>query len=95
MTLIKETMIDSVQNRCHLSRSQATKAVETLLEAIKRTLESGEDILISGFGKFCVKEKKGRKGRNPQTGEDLMLRPRRVVAFQCSTVLKDKINGKG
>ena len=94
MTLIKETMIDSVYNRCDLSRSQATKAVETLLEVIKRTLESGEDILISGFGRFCVKEKKERKGRNPQTGEDLMLRPRRVITYQCSSVLKDKINGK-
>jgi integration host factor subunit alpha len=95
MTLIKETIIDSVYNHCGLNRSQAKKAVETLLEAIKRTLESGEDVLISGFGKFCVKEKKERKGRNPQTGGDLMLRPRRVVTFQCSSVLRDKINVTG
>jgi len=94
MTLIKEKMIDSIYNRCDLSRPQATKAVETLLEVIKSTLESGEDVLISGFGKFCVKEKKARRGRNPQTGGDLMLKPRRAVTFQCSTVLKDKINGK-
>ena len=95
MTLTKDTMIDSICDGSDLSRSKATKAVETLLEVIKRTLESGEDVLISGFGKFCVKEKERRKGRNPQTGEDLMLRPRRVVTFQCSSVLKDKINGKG
>ena len=95
MTLTKETMIDNVCNHCGLSRSQATKAIERLLEIIKKTLEFEGDILITAFGKFCVKEKKARRGRNPQTGEDLMLRPRRVVSFQCSTVLKDKINGKG
>ena len=95
MTLTKDTMIDSVYNGCDLSRSQATKVVETLLEVIKSTLESGEDVLISGFGKFRVREKKARRCRNPQTGGDLMLRPRRVVTFQCSTVLKDKTNGKG
>ena len=94
MTLTKETMIDRVYNRCGLNRPQATKAVETLLEVIKRTLESGEDVLISGFGKFRVREKKARRGRNPQTHGDLTLRSRRVVTFQCSSVLKDKINGK-
>jgi integration host factor subunit alpha len=56
--------------------------------------EDGDDVLISGFGKFCVKEKKERKGRNPATGDDLMLAPRRVVTFQCSGVLKDRVNGK-
>ena len=71
-----------------------TKVVETLLEVIKSTLESGEDLLISGFGKFRLREKKARRGRDPQTGGDLMLRPRRVVSFQCSTVLRDKINDK-
>jgi len=60
---------------------------------MKNTLENGEDILISGFGKFCVKDKKERRGRNPQTGEDKMLGARRVVTFKCSGVLKDKING--
>jgi len=56
--------------------------------------ESGEDVLVSGFGKFCVKDKAERKGRNPATGETLMLKPRRVVTFQCSGKLRDKINGK-
>jgi integration host factor subunit alpha len=69
--------------------------MESILETIKMTLESGEDVLISGFGKFCVKEKKGRRGRNPQTGDDLMLGSRRVVIFKCSSLLKGKINGKG
>jgi integration host factor subunit alpha len=69
--------------------------MESILKTIKMTLESGEDVLISGFGKFCVKEKKERRGRNPQTGDDLMLGSRRVVIFKCSSLLKDKINGKG
>jgi integration host factor subunit alpha len=69
--------------------------MESILKTIKMTLESGEDVLISGFGKFCVKEKKERRGRNPQTGDDLMLGSRRVVIFNCSSLLKDKINGKG
>jgi len=67
--------------------------VETLLEVAKKTLEEGEDVLISGFGKFCVKEKDARRGRNPQTGDDLTLESRRVVTFKCSRALKDKING--
>jgi integration host factor subunit alpha len=65
-----------------------------LLEIIKSTLESGEDVLISGFGKFEVKEKNARRGRNPQTGSDLMLGARRVVIFKCSGVLREKMNGK-
>jgi len=70
------------------------ETVETLLELIKRSLESGEDVLVSGFGKFCVKEKRERRGRNPSTGEDMMLEPRRVVTFNCSHKLRDRINGK-
>jgi integration host factor subunit alpha len=56
--------------------------VETLLETIKSSIESGEDVLVSGFGRFCVKEKKQRRGRNPATGEDMILRPRKVVTFK-------------
>jgi len=69
--------------------------VDSLLEIIKNALEDGEDVLISGFGKFCVKDKRKRRGRNPQTGQDLLLDERRVVTFTCSGVLRDKINGKG
>jgi integration host factor subunit alpha len=74
-------------------QGRSVKTFESLLEIIKKTLESGEDILISGFGKFCVKEKKERRGRNPQTGDDLMHEPRRVMTFKCSGRLKYKING--
>lgn len=63
-----------------------------MLELIKKTLETGDDIMISGFGKFCVKQKKERRGRNPATGEDMMLSPRKVVTFTCSGKLRDKIN---
>ena len=66
--------------------------MKPLLEIIKKTLESGEDVLISGFGKFCVKNKKERRGRNPQTGDDMMVDARRVVTFKCSGVLKRKID---
>ena len=74
---------------------KSAQLVESFLEIIKKSLENGEDILISGFGKFSVKEKNERKGRNPQTGEDLILKSRRVVTFRCSESLRDKINGKG
>jgi integration host factor subunit alpha len=67
--------------------------VETLLEIIKSTLASGENVMISGFGKFEVKSKKERRGRNPATGEDAMVSARRVVRFKCSGRLREKING--
>jgi integration host factor subunit alpha len=95
MALTKEQLTESIRNHCGLPRGQSTKVLESLLEIIKSTLESGEDVLISGFGKFCVKEKKNRRGRNPQTGESLMVGARRVVLFKCSPVLRDRINGVG
>ena len=92
MTLTKDRIIESVYNSTDLKRPQAAKSVETFLDTIKKTLENGEDVLISGFGKFVVKEKKERRGRNPQTGTDLMLDGRRVVIFKCSGALRDKMN---
>jgi integration host factor subunit alpha len=74
------------------TKNQSSEVTETLLEVIKRTLASGEDVLVSGFGKFCVNEKAQRKGRNPATGDAMMLRPRRIVTFKCSGRLKKKIN---
>jgi len=94
MTLTKAHVIEGVYKRTNLKRSQATRTVETALEIIKRTLESGEDVMISRFGKFQIKEKNRRKGRNPQTGNYLILAPRRTVTFRCSPVLKEKMNGK-
>ena len=94
MSVTKAYLIDSINKRFDLSKNKSTQLVETLMEIIKKTLESEEDVLISGFGKFCVKKKKERRGRNPATAEDLMLEPRKVVIFKCSGVLRDKINGK-
>jgi len=94
MTRTKQDLIDSLYNQVGLPKKKSSQLVESILEIIKRTLEGGEDVLISGFGKFCVKDKRKQRGRNPQTGEDLMLGERRVVTFKCSGPLRDKINGK-
>jgi integration host factor subunit alpha len=93
MTLTKADIVESIKGQFGFSRRQSVETVETLLEIIKKTLASGEDILISGFGKFCVKEKAERRGRNPATGGDMMLAPRKVVTFRCSGKLRDKVNG--
>ena len=93
MTLTKANMAVAVAEQIGYTKNQSFEMIETLLEIIKRTLESGEDVLVSGFGKFCVKTKRERRGRNPATGEDMMLEPRRVVTFMCSGKLRDKING--
>jgi len=93
MAITKEHIINRVYTELGLRKGQAREVVEQLLEVIKSTLESGEDILISGFGKFSVRDKKPRRGRNPQTREDLQLRARRVVVFKTSGVLRKRING--
>nr|HID58661.1 integration host factor subunit alpha [Desulfobacterales bacterium] len=93
MAITKEHIINRVYTELGLRKSQAREVVEQLLEVIKSTLESGEDILISGFGKFAIRDKKPRRGRNPQTREDLELRARRVVVFKTSGVLRKRING--
>jgi integration host factor subunit alpha len=92
MGLTKEKIINDVYNHVGLSKNQSRLVVETLFEIIKKTLETGENLLVSGFGKFMVKYKVARRGRNPQTEEDLQLRERKVVVFKTSGVLRDKIN---
>ena len=94
MTLTKAQIVNSIHEEIGLPKKEASDTVETLLEIMKKTLSDGEDILISGFGKFCIKNKKERKGRNPATGDDMMLAQRRVVTFRCSAALREKINGK-
>jgi integration host factor subunit alpha len=93
MTLTKAQIVESVQNQAGFSKNRSSELLETLLEIIKNTLVSGEDVLISGFGKFCVNQKNERKGRNPATGEEIILASRKVVTFNCSGKLRDKING--
>ena len=94
MTLTKANIVDAVAEQIGYPKNQSTKMIETLLEIIKRTVESGEDVLVSGFGKFCVKTKRELRGRSPATGEDMILEPRRVVTFRCSRQLRDRVNGK-
>jgi integration host factor subunit alpha len=93
MTLTKAHIVESLQNHLGLTRKKSVETVETLLGIVKNTLASGDDVLISGFGKLCVKAKQERKGRNPATGDDLMLAPRKIVTFRCSGKLRDRING--
>ncbi len=83
MTLTKIQIVESIHNETGLPRNKSTEIVETFVEIIKKTLASGEDVMISNFGRFCVKEKRERKGRNPATGDDLMLEPRKVVTYRC------------
>lgn len=92
MTLTKDRIIDSIYHSTDLRKDRSAEIFRSLIEIIKQALESGEDLLISGFGKFVVNEKNERRGRNPQTGDTLMLAPRRVVIFKCSMKLREKIN---
>ena len=91
MTLAKADIVEALAKK-RLTRKKSGAILESLLKVIKRTLVNGEDVLISGFGKFCIQEKGKRRGRNPATGDDLMLGARRVVTFNCSPVLRKKIN---
>ncbi len=94
MTLTKADLIEHIRSNNDLTQKQSTDLVETTINIIKNTLASGDDVLISGFGKLCVKEKAERKGRNPVTGDDQMLPARRVVTFKCSGKLRESVNSK-
>ena len=94
MALTKHGIAEPFQMQLDITKHQAIEFVEAILKIIKSTPESGEDVRVSGFGKFCVTEKRKRKGRNPATGEHAILPARRVVTFKCSGKLRDKINGK-
>ena len=93
MTLTKARLIDAIAEANGFPRKKSSQTVETLLEIIKSTLESDEDVLVSEFGKFCVKQKAERRGRNPATGGDMTLASRKVVTFKCSWKLRERING--
>ena len=92
MALTKKEIVEQV-NELGFSKKASTDIVDNLLEIIKRSLENGEVVLVSGFGKFCVKQKAPRRGRNPATGDDLMLDARKVVTFRPSGKLRERING--
>jgi integration host factor subunit alpha len=92
MSLTKDDIVEAVAEQVGFPKKQSVELVETLLELIKKTLVSGDYVLVSGFGTFRVREKKERKGRNPYTGEGLIIEPRRVVTFKCSGKLRDKLS---
>jgi len=94
MTLTKADLVQQVyKNHEGLTKVQAVESVEAILRISKDSLINGSDLLLSGFGKFNVRDKKTRRGRNPQTGDDLMLEARRVVTFKPSGILRDRVNG--
>jgi integration host factor subunit alpha len=91
MTVTKNSIINAVAEANGYPHTQSVELIETIIEIIKSRLTSGEDVLISGFGKFCVKKKRERRGRNPATGEAIVLGARRVVTFKCSRGLRNMI----
>lgn len=93
MTLTKAKIADAIHQQLGFPKNRSAELLELMLELIKNKLENGENVLVSGFGKFCVKRKKERRGRNPATGEDMLLSGRRVITFRCSHLLRKKING--
>ncbi len=95
MTLTKQDLIQELCENLRLTKNESTDLIETLFELMKSTLASGEDLVISRFGKFCVNDKRARKGQNPYTGDELTLDARRVVTFRPSGVLRRKLNGDG
>ncbi|MGA2403716.1 MAG: integration host factor subunit alpha [Syntrophobacteraceae bacterium] len=95
MTLTKAQIVETLFAKNIFTKNQSAQVINTLFELIKQSLENGEDVLITGFGKFSVKEKQQRIGRNPLTGEPITLPPRKVVTFKCSNVLRTAMNGGG
>jgi len=94
MTLTKAQIVEALLAQNIFSKTQSAQVIDTLFELIKQSLQNGETVLISGFGRFSVKEKRHRIGRDPQTGEPITLPSRRVVTFKCSDVLRAAMKGE-
>jgi len=92
MALTKDKMVSRLQTQIGLTKQESRQAVEQLFEIMKHTFANGEDLLISGYGKFSVRQKNARRGRNPQTKESLILPARKVLVFKASGVLRKRIN---
>jgi integration host factor subunit alpha len=92
--MTKADLVSAISEQANVPKTEAYELLEELLGIIKDTLESEEEVKISGFGKFEVKRKNERRGRNPQTGEDLTINPRKIVTFRSSGMLKDRMNGE-
>jgi integration host factor subunit alpha len=95
MTITKAHIVERLFAENLFTKGESARIIETLFELIKQSLQDGDDVLISGFGKFCVREKHQRRGRNPQSGEPIDIAPRRVVTFHYSVGLKERVNGGG
>lgn len=95
MTMTKAGLVDSVYDQVGVTKKEASDYVDTVIETIKETLEDGEELKVSGFGKFEVRHKGERVGRNPRTGVEIMIPERKVLRFKVSQVLKDELNGEG
>ena len=92
MTITKATLAEAISEKLGLRQQHSADVIESMLEILKRALVAGDDVLISGFGQFYLKSKATRRGRNPATGDDLMLGARRVVGFRCSNKLRENLN---
>jgi integration host factor subunit alpha len=93
--LTKSQLIENLVSKKLFRKGESAHFIENLFELMRQSLEQGEDVLITGFGKFCVREKPDRVGRNPKTGEPLPLPSRRVVTFRCSDLLREKMKQNG
>jgi integration host factor subunit alpha len=93
MTPTKAQIVENIRSQTSFTKGKSFEIVETLMEFMKKSLEKGEDVLISGFGKFSVNRKEARNGRNPATGDSMILDLRRVVTVKCSGKRKSKIDG--
>ena len=94
MALTKEKLTILLQTQLGMSRNESRYTIDRLFKIMKDTLSQGEDLLISGFGKFSVRNKKARRGRNPQTKESLTINARKVVVFKASGVLRQRLSGQ-
>ena len=94
MTITKAHIVEALFAKNIFTKPESAQIIDTLFELIKQSLQNGEEVLITGFGKFSVQEKRARRGRNPQTWEPMMLPPRKVVTFKCSNILRAGVNGQ-
>ncbi len=93
MTITKNTLVEMLHNEVGLNKREAKEFIEMFFESLKKNLEEGKDVKISGFGNFTLREKNARPGRNPKTGEEVLIKERRVVTFKSGLKLKNKLEG--
>ena len=93
MTITKNTLVEMLHNEVGLNKREAKEFIEIFFESLKKNLENGNDIKISGFGNFTLRNKSARPGRNPKTGEEVLIKERRVVTFKSGLKLKNKLEG--